>query len=259
MSVDLHNHTILCNHASGTTKEYIQKAIEKKIKYFGFSDHAPMNFDTKYRMNFSKMSEYEKEILHAKDLYKDKINILLGYEVDFLKGYIDKSVLKANVDYLIGSVHFINKWSFDNPEFIGEYKNKDIDKIWQEYFEAVEDLAKSGLFQIVGHIDLIKIFNFFPKKDVKLIAKNAIKAIKKSGMAIEINSAGYRKPIGEAYPSRALLEMAYERDIPITFGSDAHKPEQVGYKKDEIKWVAKSVGYCNAIYFKNREMIMLNF
>ena len=128
MSVDLHNHTILCNHASGTTKEYIQKAIEKKIKYFGFSDHAPMNFDTKYRMNFSKMSEYEKEILHAKDLYKDKINILLGYEVDFLKGYIDKSVLKANVDYLIGSVHFINKWSFDNPEFIGEYKNKDIDK-----------------------------------------------------------------------------------------------------------------------------------
>jgi len=84
-------------------------------------------------------------------------------------------------------------------------------------------------------------------------------AIKKSGMAIEINAAGYRKPIGEAYPSRELLEMAYERDIPITFGSDAHKPEQVGYKKEEIISFAKSIGYKNIAYFKNREIEMINF
>jgi histidinol-phosphatase (PHP family) len=257
--IDLHNHTTRCNHAEGSVDEYVKKAILEEIDIFGFSDHAPMNFDTRYRMSFDEMDAYENDIKNAKEKYANKIEILLGYEVDYLPGYMDERVLNANVDYLIGSVHFIDKWGFDNPEFIGRYEGADIDAIWQEYFDLVESMAKAGLFDIVGHLDLIKVFKFLPKKDIRLIAKNALDAIKKSGMAIEINSAGYRKPIGEAYPSRALLEMAYERDIPITFGSDAHKPEQVGYKKDEIKWVAKSVGYCNAIYFKNREMVKINF
>ena len=257
--VDLHNHTTRCNHAEGSVDEYVEKAILEEIDIFGFSDHAPMNYDTLYRMSFDEMNAYENDIKNAKEKYANKIEILLGYEVDYLPGYMDERVLNANVDYLIGSVHFIDKWGFDNPEFIGRYEGADIDAIWQEYFNLVESMAKTGLFNIVGHLDLIKVFKFLPKKDIRLIAKNALNAIKKSGMAIEINSAGYRKPIGEAYPSRELLEMAYERDIPITFGSDAHKPEQVGYKKDDIKRVAKSVGYENIVYFKNREMIMVNF
>lgn len=257
--VDLHNHTTRCNHAEGSVDEYVEKAILEEIDIFGFSDHAPMNFDTRYRMSFDEMDAYENDIKNAKEKYADKIEILLGYEVDYLPGYMDERVLNANVDYLIGSVHFIDKWGFDNPEFIGKYEGANIDTIWQEYFNLVENMAKTGLFDIVGHLDLIKVFKFLPKKDIRLIAKNALDAIKKSSMAIEINAAGYRKPIGEAYPSRELLEMAYERDIPITFGSDAHKPEQVGYKKDDIKRVAKSVGYNNAVYFKNREMIMVDF
>jgi len=257
--VDLHNHTTRCNHAEGSVDEYVKKAILEEIDIFGFSDHAPMNFDTRYRMSFDEMDAYENDIKNAKEKYADKIEILLGYEVDYLPGYMDERVLNANVDYLIGSVHFIDKWGFDNPEFIGKYEGADIDTIWQEYFNLVENMAKTGLFDIVGHLDLIKVFKFLPKKDIRLIAKNALDAIKKSGMAIEINAAGYRKPIGEAYPSRELLEMAYERDIPITFGSDAHKPKQVGYKKEEIRLLAKSIGYSNAVYFKNREMIMFNF
>ncbi len=76
-------------------------------------------------------------------------------------------------------------------------------------------MADSGLFNIVGHLDLIKIFKFMPKRDIRLIAKDALMAIKKSNMALELNSAGYRKPIEEPYPSRELLEVAYELDIPI--------------------------------------------
>ena len=257
--IDLHNHTPRCNHAEGSVDEYVEKAIEENIDIFGFSDHAPMNFDTRYRMSFNEMDSYENDIKKAKEKYADKIEILLGYEVDYLLGYMDKRVLNADVDYLIGSVHFIDKWGFDNPEFIGKYEGADIDTIWQEYFDLVESMAKTGLFDIVGHLDLIKVFKFLPKKDIRLIAKNAMNAIKESGMAIEINAAGYRKPIGEAYPSYELLEMACKRDIPITFGSDAHKPEQVGYKKEEIYSLAKSVGYNNVAYFKNREMIMVNF
>ncbi len=259
MIVDLHNHTTLCNHATGSIDDFVQTAIEKKIDIFGFSDHAPMKFDEKYRMNLSDMKNYEKDILRVKKKYEKDIKILLGYEVDFLKGLIDERVTSAKVDYLIGSVHFLNKWGFDNPEFIGEYENKDIDKIWEEYFEAIENMAKRNLFDIVGHIDLIKVFKFLPKKDIKLIAKNAIKEIKKSNMVVELNSAGLRKPINEIYPSADIMELLVEFDVPITFSSDAHKVEDINYKKDEMLELAKKFGYKKCAIFKDRERIMVNF
>ena len=270
MRVDLHNHTKLCNHAEGEMEEYVQKAIEEAIDIFGFSDHAPMNFDQKYRMSLADVDFYENEVRRLKEKYKDNIEILLGYEVDFLPGLIEDRIINADVDYLIGSVHFLQKskeheevlihqdlWGFDNPEFIGHYKNADIDKIWEDYFEAITQLAKSGLFQIVGHLDLIKVFNFKPKKDVRLIAKKAIDAIKEANMAVEINAAGLRKPVKEPYPSRELLEMIYEKEIPITFASDAHAPGQIGFEKETIKNLAKAIGFKEQVYFCNKERVTL--
>ena len=259
MIADLHNHTPLCNHAEGKMYEYIEKAIANKTKYFGFSDHAPMDFDPKYRMSFEQMQTYENDVLAMKEKYKDKIEILLGYEVDYLKGHMDARVLNQHADYLIGSVHFIDDWGFDNPEFIGRYEHEDIDVIWQKYFDAIEEMANSKLFDIVGHVDLIKVFKFMPKKDINEIAKNALLAIKKADMVLEINMSGYRKPIAEAYPSRSLLQEAYNLGIPITFGSDAHKPEQVGLFEGEIQTMARSVGYTQCAIFRNRKREFVNF
>ena len=259
MLVDLHNHTPLCNHAQGSIDEYIQAAINKKIKYFGFSDHAPMEFDPHYRMCFENMKLYEKMVNDAKEKYAAQIDILLGYEVDYLKNRVDERVLNADVDYLIGSVHFIEEWGFDNPEFIGRYEHEDIDTIWQKYFDAIEEMAKFGKFDIVGHLDLIKVFKFMPKKDIKSIAQKAIKAIKKADMVLEINMAGLRKPVEETYPSKDLLKMAYELDIPITFGSDAHKPEQVGLFSNEVIELAKEVGYNRCAIFHKRERELITF
>ncbi len=259
MRIDLHNHTTLCRHATGSMQAYIQKAISQSIDVFGFSDHNPMAFDTKYRMSFAEQKSYEKEVLALKEQYQDEIEILLAYEVDFLPNYLDERVLKAPVDYLIGSVHFIDEWGFDNPEFIGTYESQDIDLIWQKYFDAVKAMAQSGHFDIVGHLDLIKVFKFMPKKEVKIIANDALNAIKKANMAIEINAAGYRKPTGEAYPSRELLELAFEKDIPITFGSDAHAVEQVGFKRAEVESLAQSIGYRHCATYRNRERQLVNF
>jgi histidinol-phosphatase (PHP family) len=259
MIVDLHNHTKLCNHADGEISQYIEKAMWCGIKYFGFSEHAPMKFDEKYRITFEQMREYEKGVLDAKEKYKNSIEILLGYEVDYLKGYMDERVLKADVDFLIGSVHFIEEWGFDNPEFIGNYENFDIDEIWQKYFNAIEEMANSRLFDIVGHIDLIKIFKYMPKKDINEIAKDALLAIKEAGMSVEINVAGFRKPIGEAYPSLSLLKEIKKLDIPITFASDAHKPEQVGLYSDEALKLAKSAGYSECVFYKNRKIKFIKF
>ena len=241
MRIDIHNHTTRCNHAEGTIDEYIQKAIELRIDIYGFSEHAPMDFDPHYRLAFEEMQAYTQDVLEAKERYKNDISILLGYEVDYLPGHMDERVLQSKVDYLIGSVHFIDKWSFDNPEFIAGWNEKDIDEIWQAYFEATEAMAKSGKFDIIGHLDLIKVFKFLPKKDIRLLASNALKAIKNSNMVLEVNTAGLRKPIGELYPSRELLEVAYELDIPITFSSDAHSVEQVGFSYDIATTIVKEI------------------
>ncbi|MEA1954050.1 MAG: histidinol-phosphatase [Campylobacterota bacterium] len=259
MRIDLHNHTTRCNHAEGTVDEYIQRAIELNIDIYGFSEHAPMDFDPHYRLKFDKMQAYTDDILTAKERYKDNIKILLGYEVDYLFGHVDKRVLSAKVDYLIGSVHFIDKWSFDNPEFIGGWKDKNIDEIWKAYFEATEAMAKSGNFDIVGHFDLIKIFKYLPKIDTRILAKDALLAIKKSNMVLELNAAGLRKPIGEIYPSPILLQEAFNLEIPITFGSDAHSVEQVGFAYEEVIKLAKEVGYTKAVTFHDRDRQLVTF
>ena len=257
--IDLHNHTTRCNHAEGTVDEYIQRAIELGIDIYGFSEHAPMDFDLKYRLPFEEMDAYVHDVLTAKEKYKNDISILLGYEVDWLQGHMDERVLNADVDYLIGSVHFIDKWGFDNPEFIGGWKDKDIDEIWKAYFEATEAMARSAKFDIVGHLDLIKVFKFMPKQDIRILAKDVLHAIKKSNMVLEVNTAGLRKPVGEMYPSRDLLEVAYSLNIPITFSSDAHAVEQIGFGYDLAVALAKDIGYTQAMTFKGRDKQLINF
>ncbi|SFV54922.1 Histidinol-phosphatase [hydrothermal vent metagenome] len=257
--IDLHNHTTRCNHAEGSVEEYVLQAIKLGIDIYGFSEHAPMDFDSHYRLKFDEMNAYKSDILNAKEKYKQDIEILFGYEVDYLKGHMDTRVLNAKVDYLIGSVHFIDKWGFDNPEFIAGWKDKSIDEIWKAYFEAIENMAKTGYFDIVGHFDLIKVFKFMPSSDIRILAKDALKAIKKSNMVLEINTAGMRKPIAELYPSPLLLEEAYALDIPICFSSDAHAVEQIGFKYDEAINLAKSIGYTKAVTFEKREKTPINF
>jgi len=259
MKIDLHNHTTRCNHATGSIDAYMRYAIDQEIKVYGFSEHAPMDFDEGYRLGFQEMEAYQNDILTAREKYEKEIDIRLGYEVDWLPGHMDERVLDAEVDYLIGSVHFINKWGFDNPEFIGGWEERDVDEIWQAYFEAVTEMVKSDLFDIVGHLDLIKVFKYLPKKEIILLAKEALLAIKDADMVLEINAAGLRKPIAEIYPSIPLIEEAYALNIPITFGSDAHAPDQVGAGLQEAYALAQSAGYTQAATFRNRQREMINF
>jgi histidinol-phosphatase (PHP family) len=114
-------------------------------------------------------------------------------------------------------------------------------------------MANSGLFNIVGHLDLVKVFGYKPKQNIKDLAKNAIKAIKKNNMAVEINTAGLRKPVKEIYPSTPLLEMVRDEGIEITFSSDAHNPDDVGYEIEKAIKMAKNLGFREAVYFEKKQ------
>jgi histidinol-phosphatase (PHP family) len=242
-------------------EEYVLKAIELGIDVFGYSEHAPMkNFEDGYRLVLEKQDFYQNTVLELKEKYKKQIDVVLGYEVDYIEGdYLLDGIVNAPVDYLIGSVHYLDKWGFDNPEFIGEYEKRDIDTIWEEYFKAMQNMARSGYFDIVGHFDLMKVFNFLPKKNMKELCFEALKEIKKADMVIELNSSGLRKDVKEQYPSREILQLAYQLKIPITFGSDAHKVEQIGMFYDEVSFLAKQIGYKECVYFKKREKISCIF
>jgi histidinol-phosphatase (PHP family) len=257
MKIDIHNHTTRCNHATGTIDEYIERAIELGIDIYGFSEHAPMDYDEGYRVSFEDMGDYENDIKEAKEKYHDQIDIRLGYEVDWLPGHMDERVLNADVDYLIGSVHFLDEWGFDNPEFIGEWRGRDVTRIWQNYFDTIRAMAESGLFDIAGHFDLIKIFGHMPDVDIASIARPSLEAIKNAGMVLEINTAGLRKPVQEIYPSADILQEAYQLEIPVTFGSDAHALDQVGAGLDGAYDLARSVGYESAVTFGNRQAQMV--
>lgn len=259
MRVDLHNHTSLCNHATGTMEEYILKAIEENIDVFGFSCHNPMHFDAKYRMRFEELPLYFNEIERLREKYAEKIEILSALEIDFLPPFVEDSLFALPLDYRIGAVHFLGDWGFDNPEFIREYAKRDINDCWVEYFKATEMLAKSGKFDIVAHMDLLKVFKHFPTKDLRKEIESALKAIKQANMSVEINAAGFRKEVGEQYPGREILEMCYALEIPIVFGSDAHAVQQINFKREALESLAKEIGYTKCAVYRQREREFVEF
>lgn len=236
---------------------YIQEAIKEGVEVFGFSDHAPLQWDAEYRMAYEEMDDYEREFHQLREKYAGEIKLILGYEADYLPFKMYSDVFRRKVDYLIGSVHFLGMWGLDNPSYIGEFQQRGIGEVWREYFGAIRDMARCGMYEIVGHMDLIKIFGHFPSKKPDKSVTEALVAIKKAGMAIEINCSGWSKPVGEQYPSRAILESAYDLGVPITFGSDSHSPRHIAKMHETAYALARSIGYQEACYFEDHKMHMV--
>ena len=233
LPADYHMHTPLCRHATGEPTEYARRALELGFKEIGFSDHAPMpqdDFDD-WRMNPGNLDEYVTKVRQAQRDFP-QLTIRLALEVDYLPGYEDwirELAARHPWDYFIGSVHYVSDdWAIDNPQKISEWKTRDAYEVWSAYFERLTKAAETGFFEIIGHVDLPKKFGYRPSRDCKPLYEKFLNAVKKRDCAIELNTAGLRKDCREIYPSRRILELAFQKGVPITFGSDAHAPEEVG-------------------------------
>jgi histidinol-phosphatase (PHP family) len=255
--VNYHNHTSLCGHASGTTDEYIQKAISSGISELGFSDHAPL---PEHLREFITMAPdqteiYISEILSKKEFYKNKISIRLGFEVDFpLFETLDRLYLTdLRIDYLIGSCHFLGDWPFDHGDFVDEFGKRDINQIYKTYYSILESLVDSNLFNIVGHFDLIKKFGYRddPGNSTEIIERIAVK-MSRFGIAAEINTSGLLKPVKEMYPSDEILKILFDKNVPVTLGADAHEAKFVDYMLYEAVQKLKSIGYRKISGFEKR-------
>ena len=255
--INLHNHTSLCGHAFGSLDEYIEEAIKKNISCFGFSDHAPLSKEIREGESMSpeETETYIEAVLSAKARYAESIEILLAFEVDYPlhESFAASYFTDERIDYLIGSCHCIKGWAFDNEQDIEMFSKRDIDDLYAEYYEILSNLAESRLFNIVGHFDLLKKFGFRPHRNFADAIETIAKKMAKTGTVFELNTSGLIKPAREMYPSKEILDIFFNCNVPVTMGSDSHSPEQVGYGYVIAAAMLKTAGYKKLTAFRKRK------
>ena len=254
---DYHLHTPLCHHAVGDPLEYVQAARNAGLTEIGFADHNPMpeKFDD-WRMSIEDLPRY---VAMVEAVGSAEFPVRLSLECDFVEGYeswIERLAGKASWDYLIGSVHYIAPgWDVDNPKYLSRFKEYPVEEIWDLYWKNYVRCIESGLFDFVAHPDLPKKFGYRPAGDLRRYYQPAVEALGKRRIAFEINTAGLRKEVKEAYPAFEFLQLAHEAGVALVINSDAHAPVEVGYRFDLARDLARQAGYTKVCLFEKRRRI----
>ena len=259
MPADYHIHTPLCRHAKGEPLEYAARALAVGLREIGFSDHSPMRaeFDN-WRMRFDQLAEYVEKVRRAQRDFPNLV-IRLGLEVDYLPGgedWVRELARMVPWDYFIGSVHYVSdSFAVDDPKELSKWKERDPFEIWEMYFDRLTMAAESRLFDIIGHPDLPKKFNIYPTKDCGPMFERFLDCASKTGVALDVNTAGLRKDCAEIYPNPRFLQLAAARRVPISFGSDAHDPSEVGMDFDRAVRLVREMGYTHYHRFQARNRL----
>jgi histidinol-phosphatase (PHP family) len=257
--VDYHMHTPLCGHAIGQPHEYVEQALKVGLAEIGFSDHAPLvsHEDARYTMNRAQLPQYLEMMAAVKERYPD-FTIKVGLEVDYLPGFekLTAEVIRTHdYDFVIGSIHFIDRWAFDDPDEKVKWKDKDINTVYRDYYKLLRKSAECGLFDILGHVDLVKKFGHRASEDMSAEVEQTAAVFKRAGVTVEINTSGLRKPVAEIYPSLDVLKVYHRYGVPITFSSDSHDPADVGRDYDKARELALAAGYREYNVFEKRKVV----
>ncbi|MBS7609360.1 histidinol-phosphatase HisJ family protein [Candidatus Bathyarchaeota archaeon] len=260
--IDYHIHTSMCGHAHGEPIDYIKEAISKGFKEVGFSDHIILHVDRReYSMPLDKVADYVEKIEEVKSISSSLgCQVRLGAEVDYSDGKVEEIRIllgKYPFDYVLGSVHSLGDWFFDDPRYAYRYTEVDLESLYRDYFKALSKSIESRLFDVMAHPDLVKKFGFKPKVDLKSFYAEAVEALRKNHLCIEVNTSGLRKPVQEIYPSKDFLIMCHRAGVPVTLGSDAHSPMEVGMDFDKALALLKDVGYEEIVLFSKRKKSFL--
>ena len=261
MAPDYHVHTSLCHHAEGRAAEYLAEARLRNLPELCFTDHAPNphGYDPLNRMTLDDFPSYQAMVRQLQDSKSPRV--LFGLEADYYPGgveFLGNWLDGHSFDFVLGSVHYVGNWCIDDPARIELWQSADVPDVWRKYFRLLADLADTRLFDAIGHLDLPKKFGFVPpERDIVEMAGPTLDRIASANMSIELNTGGLRKPIGEIYPSPTLLRLARDRNIPICFGSDAHKPGEVGFEFAAALRLAREAGYTHAARYARRERTLV--
>ncbi|MGZ8633154.1 MAG: histidinol-phosphatase [Solirubrobacteraceae bacterium] len=246
---------------AANAERYRASATERGIEELGVAEHV-------YRFT-QALDVWQHELWRhsARDdldaycaFVREETDLKLGIEADFIPGREDRMaelLAGRDLDYVVGSIHFVGDGALDYELYDIWSAASSPEKVWRTYFEWLGQAAASGMFDILAHPDLVKYWGRarrpWPDGDLRRFYEIAMEGIAASGIAVEVSTAGLRKPVGELYPARELLEMVVEAGNPIALSSDAHAPEDLGRDYDQALAVLGELGVGELAVFDRRE------
>ena len=241
-------------------ERYRDAANERGIAELGVSEHVHRFRQALPVWQHPFWREYAVDDLDEYCAFvREQTDLRLGIEADFVPGAEDRTanLLEAHdFDYVVGSVHFIRDHAIDMDDYSVWDTGRSAEEIWTRYFQTLAEAARSGLFDILAHPDLVKVWGRerpLPQGDPRRYYEPAVEAIAESGIAVEVSTAGLRKRAQEIYPAPAFLSMCVEAGAPIALSSDAHRPEDVGADYDRALELLDSAGVRELCVFERRE------
>ena len=242
-------------------ERYRAAAQERGIAELGVSEHIHRFYDSLAVWDHPFWRENAADDLEAYVAFvREETDLRLGIEADFVAGREDRMaglLDRHEWDYVIGSVHFLRDRAVDMTGAFDVWgAGESAERIWKRYFETLAEAARTGLFDVMAHPDLVKVWGAarpMPAGDPRRWYEPAVAAFAEAGVAVEVSTAGLRKPAAEIYPSRALLEMAVEAGCPVALSSDAHVPEHLGWEYDRALELLGEVGVTELCVFERRE------
>lgn len=247
---------------SENAAEYRRQAAERGIAELGVAEHI-------YRFSQALdvwdhdhwKNNAHDDIDEYCEFVRGQTDLRLGIEADYIPGREERlrDLLDArDWDYVVGSIHFVGHGAVDFDLYDVWTSARSPDDLWSTYFRWLGELAATGLIDILAHPDLVKHWGRndalrpWPQRDVRHYYELAIEQIADSGVAIEVSTAGLRKPVGEIYPDRAFLEMIAEAGNPVALSSDAHTPDMLGYEYERALALLEDVGISELAVFDRR-------
>jgi histidinol-phosphatase (PHP family) len=247
---DYHNHP----QAHRTDLHYRQEVLQPwadRAKAVGLQDLALTDHDRyKAGVDFDEITKLQEN--------NPEIKIRAGIELDNDpetsadgRKWVEKNWNR--LDFVLGSVHFVKGFAFDHPNYISEYDKYDINDLYREYYAEIQRSAKSGLVDAIGHLDLIKIFRFFPSEDLTELYSETLDVIKANNLSVEINTAGFRKPVGVQYPDLSLIRMVKDKGINFTISSDAHAAKDLTLNYDKLEQILRDLNIQEIAVYQNHQ------
>jgi histidinol-phosphatase (PHP family) len=244
-------------------ERYREHAAERGIEELGVAEHV---YRFRQALEVWDHPFWQRYAVDDLDDYcgfvREETDLKLGIEADFVPGREDRmaNLLDAREwDYVVGSIHFVGDESLDTEDFTVWTKTASADRVWKRYFDMLGQAAQSGLFDILAHPDLVKVWGKdrpVPDGDLRRFYYPAMEVIAECDVALEVSTAGLRKPVGEIYPAPAFLEMAIDAGKPIALSSDAHTPDLLGHEYEQAVEMLDSMGVKEIAVFDRRRRRM---
>jgi histidinol-phosphatase (PHP family) len=242
---------------------YVEAAEQAGIAELGFAEHV---YRFRQALDIWRHPFWEGYAVDDLDAYCAFVEemktaghrVKLGLEVDYVRGREEQIAALIDgrpFDYLVGSVHFISDHAVDHDGY-DAWRRSDSDEVWSEYFRELGAAAASGLYDILAHPDLVKVWGPerpLPSREPRAFYELAMEGIAASDLAVEVSTAGLRKPVGELYPSRELLELCLAAGKPVALSSDAHEPRHIGYGYEAALALLRDAGVSTLSVFEARQ------